>query len=89
MFRFVKFKNEKLFHVEILSNKKIFYKTNFLKRVKSSDKLIINDIRVNFLTFFKFITLRRGIHHHEGSVLSQNKIFPEVLKNHSTFNFIK
>ena len=83
------FRKKKIFHVEIKSDYKIFYKMNFLKKVITGDKLKVNNIKINFLSFFKFITLRRGIHDHKGSIISQHKLFPKTIQNHLIFNYIK
>ena len=81
----VKFKNKNIFHVEIINNKKIFYKTNFIKKLNKNDFLIINNYRLKFLDYFNYITLRRGIHTQNGDILSEQKLFPRKIENHEIF----
>jgi len=85
----VKFKNKNIFHVEIISNKKIFYKTNFIKKINKKDFLFINNYRLRFLDYFNYITLRRGIHSKNGDILSEKKIFPKKIENHNIFKYLK
>tara|TARA_B100001778_G_scaffold285352_1_gene252144 strand:+ start:726 stop:1973 length:1248 start_codon:yes stop_codon:yes gene_type:complete len=84
----ISFKSQKIFYVEIIEKNKIFYKTNYIKKVSIRDKLIINNKKMNFLKHFKLITLRRGIHSHSGNILSQKNIFPRKIQNHYFFNYI-
>ena len=42
----VKFKNKKIFHVEIISKNKIFYKTNFIKKVLPNDVIILGNNKI-------------------------------------------
>ena len=85
----MKFKNKNIFHVQIIDDKKIFYKTNFIKKVKKNDVIIGNDYELKFLDYFNFITLRRGIHSQNGDILSEKKIFPKKIKNHNIFKYLK
>ena len=85
----MKFKNRNIFHVQIIDDKKIFYKTNFIKKVKKNDVIIGNDYELKFLDYFNFITLRRGIHSQNGDILSEKKIFPKKIKNHNIFKYLK
>ena len=85
----MKFKNRNIFHVQIIDDKKIFYKTNFIKKVKKNDFLIGNNCQLKFLDYFKFITLRRGIHSQNGDILSENKKFPKKIENHNIFKYLK
>lgn len=85
----IKFKNRKIFHVEKNSHNSLFYKTNFIKFVKKKDKIIINKKKkLIFLKYFKFITVRKGIHHHEGNIISKLKIFPKKIENHKIFDYL-
>ena len=86
--RSISFKSQKIFYVEIIEKNKIFYKTNYIKKVSTRDKLIINNKKINFLKHFKLITLRRGIHSHSGNILSQKNNFPRKIQNHYFFNYI-
>ena len=81
----VKFKNKNIFHVEIINNKKIFYKTNFIKKINKNDFLFINNYKLKFLDYFNYITLRRGIHTQNGDILSEQKLFPRKIENHKIF----
>ncbi len=85
----IKFKNKKIFHVERIDSKKIFYKTNFINKVHSKDFIYLSDKKLKFLEYFSFITLRRGIHSHNGDILSEKNIFPKKIENHKIFSFIK
>ena len=85
----IKFKNRNIFHVQLIDDKKIFYKTNFIKKVKKNDILIGNNYHLNFLDYFDFITLRRGIHSQNGDILSEKKIFPKKIENHNIFKYLK
>ena len=85
----IRFRNKNIFHVQIVDNKKIFYKTNFIKKVKKNDILIDNTNKLRFLDYFNFVTLRRGIHTQSGDILSEKKIFPKKIQNHNIFNYLK
>ena len=85
----IRFRNKNIFHVQIVDNKKIFYKTNFIKKVKKNDMLIDNTNKLRFLDYFNFVTLRRGIHTQNGDILSEKKIFPKIIQNHNIFNYLK
>ena len=85
----IRFRNKNIFHVQIVDNKKIFYKTNFIKKVKKNDMLIDNTNKLRFLDYFNFVTLRRGIHTQNGDILSEKKIFPKKIQNHNIFNYLK
>lgn len=85
----IKLKNENIFHIEIIDDKKIFYKTNFLKKVSPKEHIISNNLSIRFFDYFKFITLRRGIHTENGDILSSLKIFPPQIENHKIFNYLK
>lgn len=84
----VRFKSKKIFFVETQKDKKLFYKTNYIKKVSKYDKLTINKKKITFLKYFQLITLRRGIHSHNGEILSQKKYFPKRIPNHKFFNYI-
>lgn len=85
----IKFKNKKIFHVEIIDDNKIFYKTNFIKRVFRHDFIIIGNKKIKFLDYFNFITVRRGIHTQNGDILSEKKLFPQNIENHNFLKYIK
>ena len=85
----IKFKNKKIFHVEIIDDNKIFYKTNFIKRVFQHDFIIIGNKKIKFLNYFNFITVRRGIHTQNGDILSEKKLFPQNIENHYLLKYIK
>lgn len=83
----VKFKSRKIFFVEIKKNK-IFYKTNYINKASHKDELVYKNLKLIFLKYFKLVTLRRGIHTHNGEILSQIKYFPKKIPNHYFFNYI-
>ena len=85
----VKFKNKKIFHVEIISKNKIFYKTNFIKKVLPNDVIILGNNKIKFMDYFYFITIRRGIHTQNGDILSEIKLFPKRIENHKFFKYVK
>ena len=85
----MKFKNKNIFHVQIIDDKKIFYKTNFIKKAKKNDLIFGNDCQLKFLDYFSFITVRRGIHSQNGDILSEKKIFPKKIENHNIFKYLK
>ena len=85
----VKFKNKKIFHVEIISKNKIFYKTNFIKKVLPNDVIILGNNKIKFMDYFYFITIRRGIHTQNGDILSEIKLFPKRIENHKLFKYVK
>ena len=82
-------KNRRIFYTEIIDDKKLFYKTNFIKRINYADSLIYKSTKTKFLDHFSFITLRRGIHSNRGDILSQNRYFPKIIMNHNFFKYIK
>ncbi len=84
----IKFKNKKIFHVERIDSKKIFYKTNFITKVNSKDFIYFSGKKLKFLEYFTFITLRRGIHSQNGDILSEKNIFPKKIENHKIFSFL-
>ena len=81
----MKFKKRNIFHTEIVNDKKIFYKTNFIKIVKKNEFISGAGYKLKILDFFNFITLRRGIHIQSGDILSEQKIFPKKIENHEIF----
>ena len=83
----IKFKSRNIFFVEIKKNK-IFYKTNYIYKANDQDKLVYKNLELTFLKYFRLITLRRGIHSHNGEILSQLKYFPKKIPNHYFFNYI-
>ena len=85
----IKFKNKKIFHVEIISKNKIFYKTNFIKKVLPNDVIILGNNKIKFMDYFYFITIRRGIHTQNGDILSEIKLFPKRIENHKFFKYVK
>ena len=85
----IRFKNKKIFHVEIIEHNKIFYKTNFIKKVSPNDVIYLRDKKVKFLDYFNFITIRRGIHSQNGDILSEKKLFPKKIENHKILKYIK
>ena len=85
----IKFQNKKIFHVQIVDDDKIFYKTNFIKKVRKDEVFSNSNIKFKFLDYFQFITLRRGIHDQVGDILSEKKLFPKKIENHKIFNYIK
>ena len=85
----IRFKNKKIFHVEIIDHNKIFYKTNFIKKVSPNDVIYLRDKKVKFLDYFNFITIRRGIHSQNGDILSEKKLFPKKIENHKILKYIK
>ena len=84
----LKFQNRNIFHIEIINDKKIFYKTNFIKKVKINEYLSGPNYKLKFLDYFSFVTLRRGIHTQNGDILSEKKRFPKEIENHNIFKEI-
>ena len=84
----MKFQNRNIFHIENINNKKIFYKTNFIKKVKKNEFISGPNYKLKFLDYFSFVTLRRGIHTKKGDILSEREIFPKEIENHNIFKKI-
>lgn len=86
-----KIEGESLFAVEPYSEDplKLFYKIIFTNKIEGEATLEINSKKMSFFDLFQPIIERTGKHIQNGTLLSNQPLFPERILNHEIFNCIE
>tara|TARA_Y200000002_G_scaffold44825_2_gene32466 strand:- start:922 stop:2211 length:1290 start_codon:yes stop_codon:yes gene_type:complete len=85
----LKLKKCRLFYIERLSSKEIFYQMEFSDLINKNEKIIFNEKEINFFEHIELFAERTGVHIPSGDIFYKNIDFPNKLENHEIFKYIE
>jgi len=79
---------EKIFYVEVLDDRRIFYQFNIKHKIYSDEMILFNNKRFKFFDLIECICERTGAHIQEGDIFYKGFKLPGKIYNHEIYNYI-
>ena len=85
---YLKSNKEKIFYVEVLDDRRIFYQFNIKHKIYSDEMILFNNKRFKFFDLIDCICQRTGSHIQEGDIFYKGFKLPDKIYNHEIYNYI-